>query len=117
MNKKKFDVYVEMRARIALRKAGLPLSVKNVEKETHEIKTQKTRGRPRPVNLTDIIAALESGEEVRNTKFIRCVERVDTSSSDHRCYQDAMRIIRSCIRSGYGDQIPSLGFPCCLCSA
>jgi hypothetical protein len=117
MNKKKFDAYVEMRARIALRKAGLPLSVKNVEKEMHEIKTQKTRGRPGPVSLIDIIAALESGQEVRNTEFIRCVERVDTSSSGHRYCQDAMRIIRSCIRSGYGDQIPGLGFPSCLYSA
>lgn len=51
---------VRIRARIALRKAGIKPSIKNVDDEI--IKIRQKRGYP--VNLGDIITAYEDGEEV-----------------------------------------------------
>jgi hypothetical protein len=69
---KKFDVYVAMRARIALRKAGiLPVvGMTDEEKDEEEkslIETEMLRIRRRegtPVDRDDIIMAFCKGEEV-----------------------------------------------------
>lgn len=63
---KQFDIYVSMRARIALRKHGcIPLKDKNKEdalisKEMDAIKAKNGRS----VDPGDIISALERGDEV-----------------------------------------------------
>jgi hypothetical protein len=58
--KTKRDVYVGMRARIALRKANIPLQVEKVEEEVKNIKND----RGRHITVEDIISAFERGEEV-----------------------------------------------------
>ena len=63
---KQFDVYVSMRARIALRKHGcIPLEDKKreealIDKEIDFVKANNGR----PVGARDIIGALERGDEV-----------------------------------------------------
>jgi len=63
---KKFDVYVSMRARIALRKHGcIPLEDKNkeealIDEEIDSVKSNKGR----LVDTSDIICALDRGDEV-----------------------------------------------------
>lgn len=56
----KHDVYVSMRARIALRKVNINLTDGAVTKEVGNIKEHKGI----PVNVNDIIAAFSRGDEV-----------------------------------------------------
>jgi hypothetical protein len=60
MKTKQWDIYVAMRARIALRKAGMPLPVKKVEEEMKNVRGNNGL----PVTVEDIISAFECGEEV-----------------------------------------------------
>lgn len=60
MHTKLWDVYVAMRARIALRKDGVPLSDEAVKTQIKDIKNNVGL----PVSIQDIISALQSGEEV-----------------------------------------------------
>jgi hypothetical protein len=54
------DVYVSMRARIALRKANISLTDGALTKEVWNIKNHKAM----PVTASDIIAAFSCGDEV-----------------------------------------------------
>ena len=69
---KQFDVYVSMRARIALRKdLSIPLKDKNkeealIDEEIRAVKMNKGR----PVDVNDVVDALEDGDEVR--LFVIC---------------------------------------------
>jgi LEA14-like dessication related protein len=58
---KRLDVYVAMRARIALRKAKLPIPVEKVNQEMVKIRNHNGR----PVSIEDIVAAFDRGAEVR----------------------------------------------------
>ena len=63
---KKFDVYVSMRARIALRKdLSIPLEDKNEEKALIDEEIRAIRmNKGRPVGVNDLVGALERGDEV-----------------------------------------------------
>jgi len=60
MKTKQWDIYVAMRARVALRKAGMPLPIEDVEEEMRKIRSNNGRF----VTVKDIISAFECGEEV-----------------------------------------------------
>lgn len=88
---KQWDIYVAMRARIALRKVDMPLQVEQVEEEIKNIRSNNGR----PITVEDIMAALECGEEVFN-HFEISLSLPSTSHyipSGSRYYQDAMCVI------------------------
>ena len=85
---KQFEVYVSMRARIALRKHGcIPLEDKKkeetlIEKEIDSVKANNGR----PVDAGDIIGALERGDEVCLFSFLREVAFHMFSENRHHPY-------------------------------
>ncbi|KAJ7636652.1 hypothetical protein FB45DRAFT_1024750 [Roridomyces roridus] len=66
---KMWDVYVEMRARIALRKAGRDIPKSAVDQEMKKIR----KGGGLPVTMKDIIKALERGDEKIGIVRMKCV--------------------------------------------
>lgn len=66
---KQWDIYVAMRARIALRKVDMPLQVEQVEEEIKNIRSNNGR----PITVEDIMAALECGEEAVDIIKMQCV--------------------------------------------
>lgn len=66
LKSKKVETYIAMRARIALRKAGVAFVPGDaIEKREMEEVTRRG-GRPLPVGVGDIVEALERGDEVRS---------------------------------------------------
>ncbi|KAJ7101871.1 hypothetical protein C8R44DRAFT_808816 [Mycena epipterygia] len=68
-NVKAWPVYVAMRARIALRKAGLPIELNDLARDVVNIRA----GSHLPVTEQDIIAALNRGDEAIDIIRMKCV--------------------------------------------
>ena len=105
---KQFDVYVSMRARIALRKHGcIPLEDNKKEgalinKEMDAIKANKGR----PVDAADIISALERGDEVRLFFFFAMQLFIGSHLiSENRCHPHDLYQIRPCFRERHGGEV------------
>ncbi|KAJ7302803.1 hypothetical protein DFH08DRAFT_945505 [Mycena albidolilacea] len=85
LKSKKVETYIAMRARIALRKAGVAFVPGDaIEKREMEEVTRRG-GRPLPVGVGDIVEALERGDESIGIIKLECV------SYDHELAADMAR--------------------------
>ena len=103
---KQFEVYVSMRARIALRKHGcIPLEDKKKEKTVIEKEIESVKANNgRPVDAGDIIRALERGDEVR-LFFHFLPHTAFHMVSENRYHPYDLHQIRLCFREGYEPEI------------